>query len=657
MSEEFNPQAFAKRLKTLGIAPTLLQEPVQPGNTVRYSKPRCSTDSRLHTLPELNLQDTVDKGTDPDFISIQTLGEGGMGKVRLATQVVLDREVAVKTVHEDHSDEVAQALLEEAYITGYLEHPNIVPIYTVGRTSQGAPLIVMKRIEGTSWLEKLDAQPLATKPAELREALEVLSQVANAVDFAHSKGILHRDIKTENVMIGEFGEVYLVDWGIAVSLDNQRTLLPYRGDDDRICGTPGYMAPEMVRQHIDKIDERTDVYLLGATLHEILTGKTRHTGESVVQILYSAHESPPFDYDDDVPKELAQIANKACSVKRADRFRSAREFREAIQQYLSHRESVAISSSASAKVRELEDLLDQGASDIQRLNDIYVESRFGFQQALRMWPENEDAHRGLQACVERMLTHHLARKNLEAARACLSELPEPVADFDEQVAALAQELDREDQEVQRLKEMEADYDLRTSTATRSLLTFLLGIIWTATSGYAALRYGTTESTHAEELLSYRNGGIRNMGIALVAVLVFRKRIFANAANRRLTYFFVSFICIIALLRWSTWALEESLLMSRIGEFLIAGLLLIAMGLVTDLRIAALSLFYFVAVVLVTYFPEMRHFARPVLISLTFFSFAYLWLPSQVDNKITLSTIGENSTHDAPDSPPPDKNRV
>ena len=136
-----------------------------------------------------------------------------MGIIRLGEQGAIGRQVAVKCLREGLDNErFGLQLLREAWVTGGLEHPNIVPVYSVGADSNGHPMIVMKRIEGTPWSELLRSDG-----RQLRDDPEILKQVCNAVEFAASRGVIHRDLKPDNVMIGTFGEVYVLDWGIAIA--------------------------------------------------------------------------------------------------------------------------------------------------------------------------------------------------------------------------------------------------------------------------------------------------------------------------------------------------------------------------------------------------------------------------------------------------------
>ncbi|MCK6552714.1 serine/threonine protein kinase, partial [Myxococcota bacterium] len=362
---------------------------------------------------------TRSDGQAADLVFDRTLGEGGMGIVRLAEQRALGREVAVKSLRADRATpEAALRLVREAWITGRLEHPNIVPVYTLGVDADGQPMIVMKRIEGTLWSDYLRGRAEPQTPAERRLEwhLRVLMQVANAVELAASKGIVHRDLKPDNVMIGRFGEVYVLDWGIAVSLDDRAAgRLPLASAAHGIAGTPAYMAPEMVEEDAARLGPRTDVYLLGATLHEVLVGAPRHGGRSIVECLFSSHHSAPFDYPAHVPVELAAIANRAMRRLPADRFESAEVFRRALEDFLSHETARALAAEATSRLAELERLLGDAeraaprdpadaairAPDVPEvaLYEVFGGCRFGFMQALRAWPDSPGARPGLERAL------------------------------------------------------------------------------------------------------------------------------------------------------------------------------------------------------------------------------------------------------------------
>ncbi len=290
-----------------------------------------------------------------------TIGEGGMGVVICAEQVALGRDVAVKTLRvDDERAEAVLALLREAWVTGSLEHPGIVPVHGLGRSPRGAPLFVMKRIDGQPWSSFIH-QP-ALLPADgqsdsLRWHLEVLMQVCNTIAFAHSRRVLHRDLKPDNVMIGPFGEVYVLDWGLAVALPGGDARLPQVASIHTIAGTPHFMSPEMIEARPDAIDERSDVFLLGAILHMFLTGQPRHRGRTPLEVLAAGWRCEPIVYPSYVPEELAAIANRATARAPGDRFASVSDLRVAIASYLSHRHSLDLTRAARQHLRTLRRLL------------------------------------------------------------------------------------------------------------------------------------------------------------------------------------------------------------------------------------------------------------------------------------------------------------
>ncbi len=413
-----------------------------------------------------------------------TIGEGGMGIVRLATQRSLGRKVAVKTLREaSRNDAATIRLLREAWVTGTLEHPNIVPVYDLGLDDDGAPIIILKRIEGVEWGEVLrDANAARERygAADLLEHnLRILIQVSNAVSLAHARGVLHRDLKPENVMIGSFGEVYLVDWGIAVSLTGDLAgRLPLAAEQNEMAGTPCYMAPEMLGA-LGTLSVRTDVYLLGAILHEILTGAPPHTGtfkQIVGSILLST-----FTYDAEVPRELAEIARRAMAREPAARFASAEDLRLRLEWYLRHRGSLAISAEASRRLAGMRRIVQSGPetrSVHDELYHLFAECRFGFRQALIASADNETARLGLRAAIEIVVRFELARGASEAAAGALAELDDPPPDLVASVTAALRARADERTKMTRLEHLDAQLDPAIGRRTRVAVTGALGMVWT-----------------------------------------------------------------------------------------------------------------------------------------------------------------------------------
>jgi serine/threonine-protein kinase len=418
-----------------------------------------------------------------------TLGEGGMGIVHLATQATLGRHVAVKTLRAGVvSADASIRILREAWVTGALEHPNIVPVHDVGIDAAGLPVIVMKRIEGLPW------SALIRDPAEVEKRfaasdflewnLRTLVSVCNAVHFAHSRGILHRDLKPENVMIGQFGEVYLVDWGIAVSLrEDPSGRLPPASQAKEIAGTPNYMAPEMLLGDPTMLSPRTDVYLLGAIFYEIVAGEPPHHGENLrammADILLSSPSFPPS-----FPPEARLICARALSRDPPDRQESAEELRLAIEEYLRHRGSRRLAHDARQSLVRLEEAIESEARGPEReiaIANLLGECRFGYHAALSAWPDNATARQGLDKALLLVVEHELAEGDAAAGGALLRDVSAPPADVVTRVEAAVKARAAEEE---RLRHLEEDLDPRVGSRTRSFLALVFGVEWTLSPLFA-----------------------------------------------------------------------------------------------------------------------------------------------------------------------------
>ncbi len=217
------------------------------------------SDAALHHLREV--ADEPDLSGTPYEI-IETLGRGGMGTVYLARDSRLDREVALKVVQLPEGTGDLERLLREARVLARLEHPGIVPVHDAGLLPDGRAFYAMKRVRG----RRLDEY---ARTAPLPERLRAFERICEAVAFAHAHGVIHRDLKPENVMVGPFGEVLVMDWGVAKVRSMQEEPAGRQRSQGgtahgTILGTPGYMAPEQERGEVDRVDERADVWGVGA---------------------------------------------------------------------------------------------------------------------------------------------------------------------------------------------------------------------------------------------------------------------------------------------------------------------------------------------------------------------------------------------------------
>ncbi len=402
------------------------------------------------------------------------LGQGGMGVVHEAEQVALGRTVAVKTLKPQHNAG-ALDLLREAWVTGSLEHPNIVPVHYLTVAADGTPSIVLKRIEGVEWSQLIaDAAEVERRFGAddlLAWNLGILMQVLNAVRFAHRHGIVHRDLKPSNVMIGDYGEVYLLDWGIAVSLRDDGTgRFPLARQATQLAGTPSYMAPEMLgREGGPPISERTDVYLAGSVLYELIAGHPPHHGTNALAVIASVIASRP-EFPANAPPELARIVARAMQDDPAQRFESIDALRTAIQRYLAHRGSSQLGERARERLGEL--LARLGAADAPReeIYRLFGACRYGFRDALAIWPENDAARAGLERAVVAVAEYELAADRPQAAMSLLGELDTPHALYD--TARVAAE--RHARRVEGFEQLRRKHDLRIGARARVVVATIFG---------------------------------------------------------------------------------------------------------------------------------------------------------------------------------------
>ncbi len=310
---------------------------------------------------------------------LRVLGEGGVGVVYQAIQKSIDRTIAVKMIKPDigPGDRERAKFLTEAVVTGKLDHPNIVPIHDLGTTTDGQPFYTMKMVRGTPWSEKIRALSLA-------ENLHILIAVCDAVSFAHACGVIHRDLKPENVMLGEFGEVQVMDWGLGALLSTDGRVADI-SKTQAAGGTPAYMAPEMVTGEDGPVGVHSDVYLLGAILYEIVTGKPPHGGQRVLDCLQNAlfNIIEPTDRQD----VLVDIARRAMQTLPTDRYPTVAAFNEALRDYQTHAESINLAEQSRGHLSQ---------AIARRDYDLFAQALFGFRAALTRWADNADAQAGLR---------------------------------------------------------------------------------------------------------------------------------------------------------------------------------------------------------------------------------------------------------------------
>ncbi|MBI4955936.1 MAG: protein kinase [Myxococcales bacterium] len=267
------------------------------------------------------------------------IGRGGTAAIRRVHDRVLEREVAMKVLRRELGRDAAwkERFVGEARITGRLEHPNIVPVHDLGVGDAGELYFTMKLVRGIdleAWLADASRPPGSSE--RLSEGLEVFVKVCDALAFAHSRGVLHRDLKPANVMVGEFGQVYVMDWGYA--RDTSAPAGPARSEP--VVGTLSFMAPEQIGGRAEACDERTDVFGLGAILYVILTGVPPYPSGGDLFERFAAVRAAAYTPIQDtpggpaVPRAIAAIAERALARDPGERYPSVVALQADVQRFL-----------------------------------------------------------------------------------------------------------------------------------------------------------------------------------------------------------------------------------------------------------------------------------------------------------------------------------
>jgi serine/threonine-protein kinase len=297
-------------------------------------------------------------GSTIRYSKLRPHAQGGLGEVSVALDVELHREVALKEIQERFADQpdARGRFLREAVITGNLEHPGVVSVYGLGVYPDGRPYYAMRFIKGDSLHEAIrrfhqaDAgrRDAGERALSLRDLLGRFVAVCNVVAYAHSRGVIHRDLKPANVMLGEFGETLVVDWGLARVLDQHEgdataaaRPLPLSVDTSsaatvagQVIGTPAFMAPEQARGEHDRVGLASDVFALGATLYCLLTGQAPYAGRDILAQAVRADVAPARQHKQSVPAALEAVCRKAMAVGPEQRYRTAQALAEDMQRFL-----------------------------------------------------------------------------------------------------------------------------------------------------------------------------------------------------------------------------------------------------------------------------------------------------------------------------------
>jgi serine/threonine protein kinase len=261
------------------------------------------------------------------YLIERVLGRGGFGLVYLAHDEQLQRLVVIKVPHQKlvSRPEEAEAYLTEARTVANLDHPHIVPGYDVGSAEDCPCFIVSKFVEGSILARRIrDDRPT------FGEAVELVATVAEALHYAHRKGVVHRDIKPGNILLDAEGQPHVADFGLALKKENV-------GKGPTFAGTPAYASPEQAREEGHRVDGRSDVFSLGVVFYELLTGRRPFKGdtrEELLERITSVEGRPPRQIDDTIPKELERICLKALSKRASERYTTAKDIADDLRHFL-----------------------------------------------------------------------------------------------------------------------------------------------------------------------------------------------------------------------------------------------------------------------------------------------------------------------------------
>jgi serine/threonine protein kinase len=450
--------------------------------------------------------------TNFDFELISQLGKGGMGVVYEGIQKSLNRAVAIKQSNVD-TQYFAQ-IYHEAQITAFLDHPNILPVYDFAIDREGHPIQIMKKIDGVNWAQLLDnphhgfwheleVSPLAED--RLLFNLDILLKVSQAVAYAHQKKVIHRDLKPENIMIGKFGEVYVLDWGIALYIGDQeanqlnQAPSPFLAQkeaklEQALVGTPAYMAPEMAITEQKIHTTATDVYLLGAILYELIHHDTLHHGSDIQTILRNIRENRLPTFASDLNIELKSLLEISLKSNPSHRPKNANVFRKILQQVVSSFQSRQLERKAFIHLEDMVKGLkienEMGIKTLNQsifvpqeeqtlydqLNDHFDEGRHYFRSSLEIYPHNQEAKRGFQKLLTLWIRRCIRREDFQLAQKYLRELPQFDTQLDVEIAQGKQKFEKAQQEIKALKDWRENESFQISSKPR-LYFALFGLIF------------------------------------------------------------------------------------------------------------------------------------------------------------------------------------
>lgn len=423
MTQEEETREFPQDLPA-DLAPTETYKPDLASTVSVVNLVNPETSKTNYVFPKLSITESAKLSDSTDFELEYKIGQGGLGQVDAAKQLCFDRRVAIKRVRSDRGNVFAEEQLKrEAQLMGELEHPAIPPVHLVGVDGSEQIALVMKFIQGNSWLEILNRDGKKLKEGQLPQwyidkHLNYFLRIGEALEFAHKKSIIHRDIKPDNVVIGDYGEVYLIDWGIACKLDDERV---FHGSS--YAGTPCYASPEMVTNN-PVWDVRSDVYLMGATLYQIICGKPPHVGTNAFDVFEKITNEPSPQLPDSCPSALRSICSCAMSKDPDERYTSVHAMLEDLRHYLTQGELSELYSKATEDLQAIRELAAAEDEFSDELEVIGARCRYRLEEISYRWPDNPKVKVQLGECLKILIDDAVSRKRLAVARTLLRQYAE-----------------------------------------------------------------------------------------------------------------------------------------------------------------------------------------------------------------------------------------
>ncbi|MEZ4322034.1 MAG: bifunctional serine/threonine-protein kinase/formylglycine-generating enzyme family protein [Myxococcota bacterium] len=380
---------------------------------------------------ETDLLPALETTPEKRYLDLGPIGQGGMGEVRRVRDVVLNRFMAMKILRPEYtgSQGAIVRFVAEAQATAQLQHPGVVPVHDIGQLPDGRWFFTMKELAGAT-LEDVVLEYLAGRGRQnLRGLVDLLARMCDALAYAHAHGAIHRDVKPANVLVGAFGEVVVLDWGLVKATGSPETTAQLVTDLGRlktkmgsVVGTPAYMPPEQARGAHDEVGPFSDVYAVGAVLYEILTGRRPYEGEAT-QVIGAILAGPPEPLHPSIPPGLAEICTKAMAREPADRFQDAGELGAALRGWLDGAEreerALAIVRKADSMQPEVEFALQASERYAREAEEILdrIPPEAPVSKKAPGWALQEKAD------AERLRADLIGIERLQLLRSALNEMP------------------------------------------------------------------------------------------------------------------------------------------------------------------------------------------------------------------------------------------